>query len=121
MDLFNRARKAFTDLASSASAQGRIFQVQAELADLETDLEHQQREAGRIARTLWRQRKFADTDFEIIMRRITEIEKEMEAKRAEVNELQQESAPAPAERCGQCGRELDPEDEFCRGCGARKP
>lgn len=120
MDLFDRARKAFTDLASSASAQGRILQVQAELAQLETELERQQREAGILARQLWRSRRFADTEFEVVMRRITEIEKEMEDRRAEVNRLQQESAAPREERCPECGRGLDPEDEFCRSCGARR-
>ena len=121
MDIFDRARKAIGDLAQSASTQGRILQIQGELAQLEEDLERQQREAGIIARQLWLQKKFVDHDFEVVARHILELEQEMERLRAEMNTVQQEGLPERAARCGQCGRELSAEDQFCRGCGAAVP
>jgi hypothetical protein len=119
MDIFDKARKALGDLAQTASTQGRVLQLQGELAQTELSLEREQREAGIAARQLWRERKFGDTDFEVIMQRITELEKRMETLRAEVNTVQQEGVPERTKRCGQCGRELAAEDEFCRGCGAQ--
>ena len=84
MDLFDRARRALGDLAQSASTQAQIIQLQARLGEAESDLEHQYAEAGRKARELWRRRLILDADFEILMTRITELQKEQERLRAEM-------------------------------------
>jgi uncharacterized small protein (DUF1192 family) len=84
MDIFDRARRALGDLAQSASTQAQIIQLQARLGETESEVERQYAEAGRKARELWRHRLILDADFEILMTRITELQKEQERLRAEM-------------------------------------
>ncbi|NLO74691.1 MAG: zinc-ribbon domain-containing protein [candidate division WS1 bacterium] len=122
MDLFDRARKAFDDLAHGAASGGRLIQIQAELAQLENQIEIQQREAGKIAQQLWRQGAFQDTEFDSVMRRLQELQKQVEELRAEYVKVEAEGVERPGPlRCAKCGRELDQEDRFCRGCGTPLP
>ena len=121
MDFFDRARKAFGDIAQSASTGGRFLQIQAELGQLEVDKDYQEREAGRLARQLFTRRVFQDQEFEVLVGRLQEIDQKMEVLRAEMNQVQAEGVPGGPPRCATCGRDLAEEDRFCRGCGATVP
>jgi hypothetical protein len=120
MDIFDKARRALGDLAQSASAQAQIIQLQARMGEIESELTRQYAEAGRRARELWRQRLFADPDFEILMTRITNLQQELERLRIETTAAAPPQPPAPRV-CAQCGTELSPNDRFCGGCGATAP
>lgn len=117
MDIFDRARRALGDLAQSASTQAQIIQLQTRMGEIESEVTRQYAEAGRRARELWRQRLFADADFEILMTRITTLQQELEQLRMEVTNLAS-AQPPPPRTCPQCGAELDPKDRFCGDCGA---
>lgn len=117
MDIFDRARRALGDLAQSASTQAQIIQLQTRMGEIESELTRQYAEAGRRARELWRQRLFADADFEILMTRITTLQQELEQLRTEVTNVVS-AQPPPPRTCAQCGAELDPRDRFCGTCGA---
>ncbi|HEY3397919.1 MAG TPA: hypothetical protein VGM19_09715 [Armatimonadota bacterium] len=120
MDIFDRARKALGDLAQSASSSAQVLQLQAKMGEVETNLDRQYREAGRRARELWRAHgQLTDSDFELFMTRISDLEREMERLRAQVNEVQS-AEPAGPPVCADCGQELDADDAFCRGCGRAK-
>ncbi len=118
MDIFDRARRALGDLAQSASTQATIIQLQTRMGELQSELERQYGEAGRRARELWRARLFTDTDFEVLMTRITNLQQELEQLRAQVNEAYQGGKSAAPAACSACGFPLESDDRFCRGCGA---
>ena len=121
MDIFDRARRALGDLAQSASTQATVLQLQTRMGEIQTELERQYGEAGRRARELWRARVFTDSDFEILMTRITNLQQELEGLRAEVNEAYQAGQQPRPGVCSECGRRLETQDRFCRGCGAETP
>ena len=121
MDIFSRARRALGDLAQSASTQATVLQLQTRMGELQSEVERQYGEAGRRARELWRARLFADSDFEILMTRITNLQQELEQLRAQVNEAYQAGQEPRPGVCSECGRALEPDDRFCRGCGAEGP
>jgi len=121
MDIFDRARKALGDLAQTASTQARVLQLQTRMGEIEAELERQYAEAGRRAKELWRQRAFADTDFEVLMNRVRSLEQELEQLRLEMGQVQQAATTPRPGVCRECGRALEPEDRFCRGCGAQVP
>jgi hypothetical protein len=112
VDIFDKARKALGDLAQSASDQARSLHVQGDMSQVEQEMDRQYIEAGKRARTLWGQRLILDTDFGILMKRIDELDQELERLRTEMFS----NKPAPA-ACAGCGEKLTPEDKFCRKCG----
>ncbi len=121
MDIFDRARRALGDLAQSASTQATVLQLQTRMGEIQTELERQYGEAGHRARELWRARVFTDSDFEILMTRITSLQQELDQLRAQVDEVYQADQQPRSGVCAECGRSLEPNDGFCRRCGAEAP
>ena len=91
MDIFGEAKKALQSLGSSVAQQAEYVKLQTRMGNLETDLERQYAEAGKRARTLWGMRKVTDKDLDVLMKRITNIEQEMEELREEIIRHGQES------------------------------
>jgi len=89
MDIFDRARRALGDLAQSASEQARLLKLQSQMGEIESQLDGQLVEVARRARQLWQRREFSDSDFEILMKRVDELEAELDRLRQEANDLRQ--------------------------------
>lgn len=93
MDIFDRARKALGDLAQSASEQAKLLNLQSQMGEIEKQIDEQLVEAARRARQLWQRREFTDADFEILMKRVGELETELTRLRREANDLRQAMEP----------------------------
>jgi outer membrane protein TolC len=80
-------RKTVSDIAEGASREVEIVRLQAQIAGLESERDRQLLEAGKRARELHRAGKIADTDLDILMRRVEEAEAEIEQLQAKVADL----------------------------------
>lgn len=93
MDIFGRAKQALESLADSAARQAEYLKLQTRMGNLKQELERHLTEVGKRARELWLMRKIRDAELDVLMQRITDIEKEMEALRQEIVKHAQYSAP----------------------------
>lgn len=87
MSWLDRAKQALNDVAASANTEARILKIQSDIAGLESDRDHQFIEAGKRARELFLARKILDTDLEIVLKRIDDLNDAIEELRAEVMKL----------------------------------
>ena len=81
MDILDEAKKALQSLADSATGQVDYMKLQARLGKLETELERQLQEVGKRARDLYRMRQISDRQMGVLMKRIDEIEEQIEELR----------------------------------------
>ena len=84
MDILGQAKKALAALADSASQQAEYLKLQTRLGKLDDEKQRQLIEVGKRAHELWRMRKIQDKALDILIKRITEIEQEMEDLREEI-------------------------------------
>jgi hypothetical protein len=84
MSWIDRAKKAVNDVAASANTEGKILKLQAEMAGLEGDRDHQLLEAGKRARELYRARQILDNDMGIVLKRVDDIDAAIDQLRDEV-------------------------------------
>lgn len=93
-------RKTVSEIAEGAKREAEIVKLHAQIAGLESERDRQLLEAGKRARELHRAGKIADTDLDVLMKRVDEAEAKLEGLRAKVAQLRQGSAaeaapPAP--------------------------
>lgn len=93
MDIFGEAKKALKSLAGSVSQQAEYLKLQGRMGRLEEECERQFTEVGRRARQLWQMRRIKDSELDVLMRRITALEGEMEALREEIIKHGQQADP----------------------------
>ena len=91
MDILGQVKKAWDSLADSAMQQADFVQLQTRLANLEAERERQLVEAGKRARERWLARKIADRELDTLMRRITDIDRQLEDLREEITRHGQEA------------------------------
>jgi len=80
-------RKAIGGVAHSAAVGAEVIKLQAALANLEEERERQYAEAGKRARELHRAHLVLDEELGVILKRVNEIEAQMEELRGEVQRL----------------------------------
>lgn len=93
-------RKTVSEIAEGAKREAEIVKLQAQIAGLESERDRQLLEAGKRARQLHRAGKIADTDLDVLMKRVDEAEAKLEELQAKVTQLRQGGAaqaapPAP--------------------------
>lgn len=136
MGLFNKAREALAQAASSVSREAEYFSVQTQLGGLSTEVDRQLLEVGKRTRELVRLGQVKDQQLEILLRRVDELEAQMMELREKAQEVQNRPAaptppaapavpaapPAPAAavaHCAACGADLPANAKFCGACGAK--
>jgi predicted nuclease with TOPRIM domain len=92
MNLFDKAREAFGQAAAAVSTQAEQLSLQAQLGNLESERDRMYIEVGKRARELRQQRAFVDEQIDVLLRRITDIEAQMDELRKQALAGQ---APAP--------------------------
>jgi len=96
MNLFDKAREAFGQAAAAVSTQAEQLSLQAQLGNLDGELERQFVEVGKRARELRREGRFADNEIDILLRRVVQIEEQMdELRRQSLTGEAPPAAPAP--------------------------
>jgi predicted nuclease with TOPRIM domain len=81
MNLFDKAREAFGQAAAAVSTQAEQLSLQAQLGNLESERDRMYIEVGKRARELRQQRAFVDEQIDVLLRRITDIEAQMDELR----------------------------------------
>ncbi len=84
MDIFGEAKKAFQLLADGAVQQADYLKLQARLGKLDEEKQRQLVEVGKRAEELWQARQIKDRTLDILMKRITDIDEQMDALRQEI-------------------------------------
>ena len=74
MNLFDKAREAFGQAAAAVSKEAENMSLQAQLGNLDSELERQFIEVGKRARELRQQGRFADDQVDLLLRRVVQIE-----------------------------------------------
>ena len=97
MSFFDKARKALGDAAAAVSNQAEQLSIQAQLGNLESERDRQYMELGKRAQELRNARAFLDEETDVLLKRITDIEAQMEdlRKQAFTGETPAEPTPPP--------------------------
>lgn len=77
MNLFDKAREAVAQAAAAVSKEAEGLSLQAQLGNLESELERQFVEIGKRARELRAEGRFTDQHIDILLRRVVDIEEQM--------------------------------------------
>jgi hypothetical protein len=96
MSFFDKARKALGDAAAAVSNQAEQLSVQAQLGNLESERDRQYIELGKRAQELRNARAFLDEETDVLLKRIADIEKQMEELRKQLFGTEQPPAPLSA-------------------------
>ncbi len=96
MDIFGEAKKAFRSLADSATQQADYLKLQARLGKLDDEKQQQLIEVGKRAEELWRARQIKDRTLDIVMKRITDIDEQMDALRQEIVKHAEDTESSPS-------------------------
>ncbi|MCE5238069.1 hypothetical protein LLH23_06210 [bacterium] len=96
MNLFDKAREALGQAAAAVSSGAEQLSLQAQLGNLESELERQLVEVGKRARELRQQGAFVDGQIDVLLRRVVQIEEQMEELRKQALTGQAPAATPPA-------------------------
>lgn len=146
MSLFDKARAALGQAAAAVSRETEVLSLQAQLGNLDDEMERVLIEMGKRARELKRAGQLDDQQINLLVRRIEKIDTEMMDLRRQVTEVQHGTAPPPAagaapapppppaaapsaaaageaagatKACPKCGETLKATARFCDKCGAK--
>ncbi len=95
MNLFDKAREALGQAAAAVSSGAEQLSIQAQLGNLESELERQFVEVGKRARELRQQGAFVDGQMDVLLRRVVQIEEQMEELRKQALTGQAPAPPPP--------------------------
>ena len=95
MNLFDKAREALGQAAAAVSNGAEQLSLQAQLGNLESELERQFVEVGKRARELRQQGAFVDGQMDVLLRRVVQIEEQMEELRKQALTGQAPAPPPP--------------------------
>lgn len=77
MNLFDKAREAVAQAAAAVSKEAEGLSLQAQLGNLDSELDRQFVEIGKRARELRAEGRFTDQHIDALLRRVVEIEEQM--------------------------------------------
>lgn len=77
MNILNKAREALGQAAAAVSKEAEQLSIQAQLGNLQSDVDRQLIEVGKRARELRTQKRFEDQQIDILLRRVVELEEQM--------------------------------------------
>ena len=95
MSIFDKAREALGQAAAAVSREAEGLSLQAQLGNLDSELDRQFVEIGKRARDLSRQGALRDEQIDILVRRVVEIEEQMMELRRQVAGQQGGGAAPP--------------------------
>ncbi len=90
MDWLEKAKQALNKAAEQISVEARILKLQAELGALEEERKRQFALAGERAYELRKRGEIHDPELKVILRRVDELNEQIEALRAEIAKLKAE-------------------------------